>query len=69
MIPETLHIKRDKVIKEFERLKVPGVIKVTPVLPDKVNIRIDQGPVRREKTIHENEKSFLRQLMQFHGIL
>jgi hypothetical protein len=66
-----LAARKVKIEKEFTRLNVKGVsLKVTPRLPEFLDINITSGKLHTKfKTIHFMEKTHLREMLKFHGVL
>jgi len=66
-----LAARKVKIEKEFSRLGAKGVsLNVTPRLPDSLDVKLTLSDLHAKcKTIHFMEKTHLREMLKFHGVL
>jgi hypothetical protein len=66
-----LAARKVKIEKEFSRLGVKSFsLTVTPHLPDFLDVKVSGGSLHtKSKTIHFMEKTHLREMLRFHGVL
>ena len=66
-----LATRKVKIEKEFSRLGAKGIsLTVTPHLPDYLDVKVTSGELHTKfKTIHFMEKTHLREMLRFHGVI
>ena len=66
-----LAARKKSIEREFSRIGVKGAsLTVTPRLPDYLDIKLTSGTLHtKSKTIHFMEKTHLREMLKFHGVL
>lgn len=66
-----LAARKKRIEREFSRLRTKDVsLTVIPRLPDSLDVMVTSGHLRtKSKTIHFMEKTHLREMLKFHGVI